>query len=149
MPDLTRLFKIVVVSVFIFLNSIILSAQPVITSSAKVSQTGYFQLKWKSEESENFILQQDTTSFFNTPKTIYSGTDTARTVSGKLNGKYFYRVRIEEGDWSEPVLVTVEHYKLSTAFLFLGLGAIVFLATAVLVIRGHLKHRKEFGTANA
>jgi hypothetical protein len=149
MFDFTGLIKIVIVSVIIFFNSKVLFTQPVITSSTKISRTGYFQLKWKSVESGTFILQQDKTSLFSTPRTIYSGTDTARTVSGKLNGKYFYRVRIGEGDWSEPVLVTVEHYKLSTAFMFLGLGAIVFLATTILIIRGHIKHRKEYGTVNA
>ena len=149
MLDLTRLFKIVTFLFILFLTPINLFSQPVITSSTKVSQTGYFQLKWKSSVGGTFILQQDTTALFNTPRTIYTGTDTARTVSGKLNGKYFYRVRSKKGNWSEPILVEVEHYKLSTAFLFLGLGAIVFLATAFLIIRGHINHRKEYGTANA
>ncbi|MCG8608645.1 hypothetical protein MJD09_27120 [bacterium] len=135
------------IAVAVFLATIViylsdLLAQPALTASDEVSRTGYFQLSWQSGLVGEFILEQDTTSQFDTAITIYRGTDTARTISGLLNGKYSYRVRSVDGDWSKPVMVTVEHYELGTAFLFLGLGAIVFLATATLIVRGHIAHRK-------
>jgi hypothetical protein len=148
MDNMTKLIKMAAIwAVAIFL-SLPLFAQPELSASDEVSRTGYFQLKWKSGENGQFVLQQDTTSLFTSPKTLYSGPDTARTVSGLLNGEYYYRVRAAEGEWSEPLMVTVEHYKLSTAFIFLGLGAVVFLATATLIIRGHITHRKTHGNAN-
>lgn len=117
--------------------------QPTLTPSDAVSQTGHFQLQWHYYDAENnFELQQAQTPGFTSPRTIYTGQQKARTMSGVLNGTYYFRVRLQDGDWSNVVKVKVEHYELATAFMFLGLGAIVFFATATLVIRGHLSHRK-------
>ena len=148
MDNLTKLIKIAAILALAIFISAPLLAQPELSASDEVSRTGYFQLKWKSGEEGEFVLQQDTTSLFSSPKTLYNGSDTARTISGLLNGDYYYRVRTAEGEWSEPLMVTVEHYKLSTAFIFLGLGAMVFLATAILVIRGHIIHRNSHEEAN-
>ena len=119
------------------------NAQPILTASDDVSRTGHFQLNWQYKGSETmFILQQDTHPDFPNPHIIYNGPDLARTMTGMLNGEYFFRVRAENEGWSETASVKVEHYPLSTAFIFLGLGALVFLATAILIIGGHIKHRK-------
>lgn len=118
------------------------AARPVLNTSAATSRTGHFQLSWRYDEIETtFTLQQASTPAFDQPVTIYQGPDRARTVSGLLNGEYYYRVGTEANEWSDPVSVHVEHYELRTAFTFLGLGAIVFIATAILIIRGHLSHR--------
>jgi len=114
-----------------------------ISASDSLTQTGFFQLKWQSDQQADFVLQQDTTLEFKTPKVLYNGPDTARAISGLLNGNYYYRVRIASNDWSGPVKVVVEHYKLSTALLFLGMGALVFLSTAILIINGYIKTKKH------
>jgi hypothetical protein len=38
--------------------------------------------------------------------------------------------------WSEPVTVTVAHHPLSRAVAFFTVGALVFLATLGLIVRG-------------
>ncbi len=121
-------------------------AQPVLTSGTETSRTGHFQLEWEySEADAKFVLQQADNPAFRNAITIYQGPDRARTLSGQLNGTYYFRIRAEGSHWSEPIVVKVEHYELSTAFMFLGMGALVFLATASLVIRGHLKYRNSQG----
>ncbi len=124
-------------------------AQPDLTASDEVSQTGHFQLKWDYREVETvFELQQGQAPDFRNATTIYTGPEKARAMSGLLNGTYYFRVRMQDSSWSNVVKVKVEHYKLSTALLFLSLGAIVFFATATLIVRGHLMHRKTHGIAS-
>lgn len=120
-------------------------AQAEITANTNVSRTGQFQLKWDSDGGEtHFTVQQAKSPEFRHPKTIYEGLDLGRSISGKFDGVYYYRVRAGEGEWSDPVKVEVQHYDLSTAFLVLGIGAVVFIATVGLIIGGHIRHRREF-----
>ena len=120
------------------------AAEPVLSASVETSRTGHFRLTWQHDEvGTTFTLQQARTPTFDRPVTIYQGPDRARTVSGLLNGKYYFRVATGMNEWSDPVSVKVDHYELATALTFLGLGAIVFFSTAVLIIRGHLAHRKS------
>ncbi len=135
-----------------FLSFLMLSDSPaqsqktkiVLKSSDALSRTGHFQLSWQYDGvGDQFELQESIHKDFRRLRTIYEGPDNARAMSGLPDGSYYYRVRVNAGDWSDFVTVTVEHYPLSTAFTFLGLGAIVFLATAVLIIRGHIKHRND------
>ncbi|MFQ5471088.1 MAG: hypothetical protein ACE5EH_12465 [Gammaproteobacteria bacterium] len=116
----------------------------VLQTSDTVSRTGHFQLSWQYDGPTGiFELQQSNSDDFKNSRTIYKGPDKARTMSGLTNGNYYYRLRSSGHEWSEAIVVKVEHYELSTAFIFLGLGAIVFLATAILIVRGHIKHRNE------
>jgi len=71
---------------------------------------------------------------------IYKGPDRATVISGQADGTRVYRVReVGEGrvyPWSEPVTVTVAHHPLSRAVAFFTVGALVFLATLGLIVRG-------------
>jgi hypothetical protein len=114
-------------------------ASPQLQSNTPVSTAGYFTLSWEDESTGNFELQRAPNDRFDTPVTLYRGPDKATVVSGLANGDYFYRVRgIESnsGGWSDPVKVTVAHHPLSRAFLFFTLGAIMFLITITVLIRG-------------
>lgn len=82
---------------------------------------------------------------FTDSKTLYQGPDTATLVSGRKNGTYYYRVRSEKpgSDWSNAVEVKVAHHPLSRAFMFFSLGALVFVATLTMVVRGNLAHKQS------
>jgi hypothetical protein len=95
---------------------------------------GYFVLDWQAPPGR-FELRERRGD--GPARVLYSGPDTARLISGRPDGEYHYQIRrIGEPHWSEAVSVTVEHHPLSRALGFFGLGALVFLATLLLVVRG-------------
>ena len=129
--------------------SISLSAAPA-AAGAKFTQApasasaGYFALGWSTNTGNGvpeFEVQESTTENFENARTIYTGPDTGTTLSGRADGTFYYRVRAGTGDWSAIHSVTVEHHPLGRAFAFLGLGAIVFLSTAALILLGTRKER--------
>lgn len=111
---------------------------------------GYYRLTWEWPEERNrrFELQEAGSRDFAAPQTLYMGPDRASVLSGRSDGVFYYRVRVNPesgspGPWSEAVEVRVEHHPLSRAFAFFAVGAVVFLATLVLVVGGTLKARKQ------
>lgn len=114
---------------------------------AFLSETGYFELEWHyqtdGDDSPGFTLQEAPTPAFAKPKTIYQGGDASTSISGRRNGEYHYRVRAGDGQWSDAVTVIVQHRSLTQALIFLALGAVVFLATVILIIAGHVTHRRN------
>lgn len=74
-------------------------------------------------------------------RTIYTGPDRATLISGQADGSRVYRAGALGADgrvtaWSEPVTVKVAHHPLGRALGFFALGAVVFVATLLLIIRG-------------
>ena len=119
------------------------------TDSGKPS-AGYYRLTWDGQDAGNlqFQLQESRSEGFSPAQVIYEGPDRATLLSGRRDGDYYYRVRLRppQGDaspWSEVVKVSVEHHSLGRAFLYFGIGAGVFVATAGLIIAGTLKSRKR------
>ncbi len=106
----------------------------------RTTHDGHVRLQWRSVASDAvYEVQQSTTHDFKHPITIYQGPDRATFVSGLPNGVYYYRLRSNSGSWSEPITLTVEHYSLQLAFTLAGLGAVVFLLTVALVVKGTAK----------
>ena len=85
---------------------------------------------------EGFELQQSTNKGFSDAKLIYFGPDKASFISGLENGVYYYRVRAQNGDWSETLQVTVEHQSMKLAYTLFALGFVVFALTTFVVIQG-------------
>lgn len=119
------------------------------TDSGKAS-AGYYRLTWDWQDAGNvqFQLQESRSEEFSSAETIYEGPDRATLLSGRRDGDYYYRARLQprQGDtspWSEVVHVRVEHHSLGRALLYFGIGAGVFVATAGLIIAGTLKSRKR------
>ncbi len=115
-----------------------------LVSDTDLSTAGYFRLSWNTstspQQSIEYELQQSKQIDFEFAKTIYLGPDTARVISGKQNGDYYYRIRSLTSDstttpWSETVTVTVSHHSLQKAIAFFTAGAIVFLMTLIYIIR--------------
>lgn len=97
---------------------------------------GHIKLEWTVEGDGVTELQQSRASDFFTAKTIYIGPDRASFVSGLDNGNYYYRVRAAGGEWSETLMVKVQHQSLELAFALFGIGGLVFLLTVFVVIKG-------------
>ena len=129
--------------VLFFLFPVTAMAVPTLKSDSNESAAGYYQLHWSNNHAGDFVLQESSSPDFSSAELLYQGPDTATLVSGRKNGTYFYRVRSadDESDWSNSVKVNVTHHPLSRAFMFFSLGALVFVATLTMVIRGNLAHR--------
>jgi hypothetical protein len=99
-----------------------------------VSNEGYFQLSWESEEPVRLV--EATSPEFTNASVLYQGGDTARVISGKPDGIWHYRLESAAagGAIGEPITVTVRHHSLQRAFAFFALGAIVFAATLGLIL---------------
>ena len=141
---------IIIRSITIFCLSLLLGsvpamASPQLDSDSSLSSAGYYQLHWANQHIGSFVLEEANKPDFTDAKILYEGPDTATLVSGRKNGTYYYRVRGEDAgnDWSNSVKVKVVHHPLSRAFLFFSLGALVFLATLTMVIRGNLTHKSS------
>ena len=115
------------------------SLAPRLSSDSDIATAGFFRLSWETDAAQ-VELQEANDAAFSHAHTYYKGADRAAVVSGKANGTWYYRIRaIDEGQagpWSSALLVTVAHHSLSRALLFFAVGLLVFVAIAVVVIRG-------------
>jgi len=109
-----------------------------IEADTELATAGYYQLRWTAATADVQVEVSEPDS--DDWRIIYSGPDRARVVSGQTDGTRVYRVRgigaTEPSAWSAPVRVTVVHHSLQRALLFFGVGAVVFLATLALIVRG-------------
>lgn len=97
---------------------------------------GYFGLQWgeNAEEGGVWKLERARSESFESPIVIYNGPDHGTFESGLSNGTYYYRL-IREGQTGPVYRVDVRHHSLNRAILFLGTGAIVFLALLFVLLR--------------
>jgi hypothetical protein len=114
---------------------------PHLTVAPMVSSDGKATISWSLPESASVDLQKSHDLAFSNPVTLYQGVDEATVVTGLSNGEYHFRVRVVQASgqvspWSEPVTLSVEHHSLVRAFIFFGIGAIVFIATLFLIFLG-------------
>ena len=118
-------------------------AAPQLRVDSDVSTAGYYQLNWDGESDSNFVLEESTDPEFTQATTLYKGPDTASLISGRSDGTYFYRIRLSSDNpqsahnWSNVASVEVAHHPLSRAFIFFGIGAVVFIATLAVVMLGN------------
>ena len=107
------------------------------TDPVDVSDDGTIRLDWNATDQEKqYEVQQASENDFTNAKQVYDGPDLAVFISGLRNGTYYFRVREEGQNWSNVKKVTVQHHSLRLAFFLFGIGALVFLLTAWVVIRG-------------
>lgn len=119
------------------------AAQLQLQSDTALSTAGYFRLSWQQEQRTGYQLQQARNSDFSDAHDIYRGEDSATVISGLADGHYFYRVRNPSANgWSETVEVEVKHHPLSRAFGFFALGAVMFVATLVVLLKGARSTRR-------
>ncbi|NIP73282.1 MAG: fibronectin type III domain-containing protein [Gammaproteobacteria bacterium] len=121
---------------------------PVLEASVTEATAGFYRLSWTSPgDSPEFELQESSVPEFERATTMYRGLDQASVLTGRKDGRYYYRVRarLENGTvtpWSDPVQVTVKHHSLGRALRFFATGAVVFLATLGLIAGGTLRAQR-------
>lgn len=122
----------------------IASAQAEISleSDTQVATAGFYQLRWQAGDVASRLVEATDPAFADA-RVIYSGPDTARMLSGKRDGDYYYRLEAagevrgpKESVLSNVLKVSVEHHSLRRAFAFFAIGAAVFAATLGLIVFG-------------
>ena len=115
------------------------------------SAEGYVQLRWVVEVEDDdaafvYQLQEGRRPVFRDTDTRYDGPQHSSFVSGMQDGTNYFRVRARPIDdpeawseWSTTLEVEVKHHDRRFALGLMGLGAIVFLATAGFLI----SHRND------
>ena len=135
-------FFILIWFLLLYSPFLVWGAGPQLESDTQVSTAGYYRLQWNDEQATDFVLEESQHPSFDQPKILYNGPDTARVVSGRADGDYFYRVKAVndtagQGEWSDVIRVQVSHHPLSRALMFFAIGAVVFLATLITIIHGN------------
>jgi hypothetical protein len=120
---------------------------PVLESDTAVATAGFYRLQWEpAAVGGGYELQESTRPDFSDARMLYAGPDLATVLSGKPDGDYYYRVRgrVDGGrsPWSAPVQVRVQAHSLGRALTFFALGALVFVATVALILRGEMRSRR-------
>ncbi len=94
------------------------------------TSAGYITLSWGKEDGGTYELNEikDNQSI-----SLYRGMDNAVTLSGLPDGVYHYKLDIDNGEASYNLSVTVKHHSLFRAFMFLTLGAIMFITLIILL----------------
>lgn len=100
------------------------------------SDTGFAALSWTNATGKPVLLQRASTPEFNDAVSVYKGLNGSYFISGLRDGVYFFRLRSEQGVWSEAVRLDVSHHSAQKAWLLFGLGAIVFLGVVGVILRG-------------
>lgn len=125
--------------------------QAELETSSEEATSGYYVLSWQAAETSEdtaprFLLEEAESPDFSDSQILYRGSDQSRFVSGKPDGRYYYRVKPLEPqstDWSDSVEVEVDHHSLGRALTFFTIGLVVFGSTLALILLGGKRHRKE------
>lgn len=127
---------------------------PILSSTTELARAGNYQLRWGHESPmvHTYRLERADNPLFTNSVIVYEGADRATVVSGRSDGVMHYRVRAQFADgsitdWSEATNVTVQHHSLTQALLLFALGALVFVATILLIITGNRAHQRERASA--
>ncbi len=102
-------------------------------------QQGVVKLEWTPTYPKTpvtFELEQAANLNFEDSDIIYQGTDHGTFLSGLPDGTYYYRLRTANGNWSEPLEVTIKHHSLPLALILFCIGAMVFLLVVGVILKG-------------
>lgn len=111
-------------------------------SDTELSREGYFVLSWSLGDGQVYEIQQADNRTFIGAKTYQVPANSSMTLSGLADGNYYFRAG-EEGNWSETILVTVEHHSLAQALGIFCCGFILFTLLIVIIFRGNKLHNVE------
>ena len=115
-------------------------AGTLLETDTELATAGYFRLNWSADpQPSGYLLQQAKNADFSDARTLFTGKDTARVLSGLPDGDYFYRVRsLDTNDdaWSNPIQVSVRHHPFSRAAGFFIAGLVAFIALIAVLFHG-------------
>lgn len=126
--------------ILFFSASLARSAIPILSlDDTSNTDQGIIKLNWEHPDSDfqEFELQQSNSSDFHNFSSVYKGSDLATFISGLEDGTYYYRVFHPPTEaYSKSLSIEVKHHPLSLAFTMLSIGALVFISTLIVLIKG-------------
>ena len=151
-PLYSRKVQHATLGLVLLLCATIVQAAPKITlhSNTVLATAGYYQLIWSWPNAPadiNYILEEiASTKTSKNSRDVYYGPDLASVISGKPNGTYQYLVSAIGPNQrivaqSNPLEVVVAHHSMIRAIFIFMLGALVFIAILVVVLRESARTR--------
>jgi hypothetical protein len=129
--------------VYLFLCHIAVAAadSPTLSLAPAQSTDGKTTLSWDLPEGVSIDVESSQDNRFVKPTPLYQGGDQSTVLTGLSDGSYHFRARFVHQNgaaspWGESVSLFVEHHTLAKAMAFFVIGAVVFLATLLLIILG-------------
>lgn len=126
----------VLIPLFIIFGSALQAAEFRAEKNQIDSNDGHLKLEWDAPDNIKVEVQKSESKDFENPTVIYKGIDRASFISGLENGDHFFRVKEEGGSWSSTLTIHVKHQSLQLAFTLFTLGAVVFILTVLVVVKG-------------
>ncbi|MFN6944663.1 MAG: hypothetical protein ACK4ND_06925 [Cytophagaceae bacterium] len=109
------------------------------------NNNGHIKLQWDATDHAIVEVQKSQTPNFSDFSIVYKGIDRASFISGLDNGLHYFRVREVDSGWSPTLTLEVKHQSLKLAFILFSMGALVFLLTVFVVVKGAKQAGKENG----
>lgn len=101
------------------------------------ADAGYVQLRWERDDASAVVVQQAQDAAFADARVIYRGANESLFLSGLDDGDYYFRIRADDDDtWMGSIEVAVRHQSLTRALFLFGVGAVVFICTLAVILRG-------------
>jgi len=98
------------------------------------SDTGHLLVEWEAPGEVTLMLSKGVDT--GDRRALYQGGNSAYFMSGLTDGEYTLTLVGEEGQESEPMKLTVEHQSIDQAIWLTIIGAIITLATILVIVRG-------------
>ena len=124
--------SIILFFIYIFAFSYAYSSEIEIVDNGTTA--GYATLAWSSASGKTFELKQKENDQW---KIIYQGQDRATTLSGLADGTYHYALMTDgQSKADDEVNITIKHHSLTRAWIFFGVGAVMFLILITILTIG-------------
>lgn len=136
-----HLSRWILICLFLCLFTLSAASAPLLSLAPTLSTDGKATLSWKLPEGASVEVESSLDNRFGNTVSLYQGSDRSTVLTGLSDGSYHFRARIVHQNgaispWGEPVNLLVEHHSLTKAMSFFAIGAVVFVATLLLIILG-------------
>jgi hypothetical protein len=109
--------------------------------AAQPLTAGHFSLAWVSDLDGGFFrVESSPSEDFAGAVVYYEGPQRQAYISGLEEGEHYFRIAAKTekdadwSDWSDSASLTVSHHDLGVAFVFAGIGAVLFGCIVAFVI---------------
>ncbi len=108
-----------------------------LSSDSAVSTEGYFVLSWTSDSDEALSLQQASDPDFSSVKTTTLPATGSITITGLVDGDYYFRLRDADQQSSNILRIEVAHHSMTRALAFFALGLVLFVILLLTIYIGN------------
>jgi hypothetical protein len=135
------LHRQILICLFLCAFAVTAGSAPALSLTPAESTDGKATLSWDLPEGASVEVESSLDNRFLNATHLYQGRDSSIVLTGLRDGSYHFRARIMHQNgaaspWGESVNLLVEHHSLTKAMTFFVIGAVVFVATLLLIVLG-------------